>query len=159
MQIRHALHDFLLDWETRRATWEGKSDPGAQEAEAGLKRCKEFLAQVNGLLKSEMDTWVTEFSAAIADIDKAAKAQAEVMRLGAANVTVTNGEQCADGWRLSVDDGAEETQRGKSAAVRNLVPGMHKVAVTGEMDGQARRAEQAFTVVAGQTASVGLTLA
>ncbi len=115
MQIRHVLHEFLLDWETRRAVWEGMSDPGAQEAELGLKRCKEFLAQVNGILKSEMDSWVTEFSAVIADIDKAAKAQVEVTRSGALNVTVTNGAQCPNGWRLSVDGGAEESHRGASA--------------------------------------------
>jgi SMODS and SLOG-associating 2TM effector domain 2 len=159
MEIRHALHDFLLDWEGSRAAREGKSDPGPEQAAAGLRRCKEFLAKINGILKAEMDTWVTEFSAAIADIDKAAKAQAEIMRLGAANLTVSNGEQCADGWRLSIDGGAEETRRGRSAALRNVVPGAHTVSVSGAIAGQERRAEQAFTVAAGETASVELTLA
>jgi hypothetical protein len=159
MEIRHALHDFLLDWETSRVGREDEPDPGPQQTEAGLRRCKEFLAKVNGILRAEMDTWVSEFSAAIADIDKAARAQAEIMRLGAANVTVTNGDRCVDGWRLSVDGGAEETRRGKSAALRNLLPGAHAVTVSGSIDGQERRAEQAFTVTAGQTASVELTLA
>jgi hypothetical protein len=158
MQIRHALHDFLLDWETRCAAWEGKSDPGPQEAEAGLKRCKEFLAEVNDLLKAEMDTWVAEFSAALTDIDKAAKAQAEVMRMGAANVTVTNGEHCVDGWRLSIDSGSEETHRGKTAALRNLMPGSHTVTVRGRIADKDLQAETAFSVAAAQVATVELTL-
>ena len=159
MQIRHALHDFLLDWEMRRAGWEGKDDPGAEQAAAGLKRCKEFLAQVNDILKAEMDNWVTEFRAAIADIDQAAKAQAEVMRLGAANITVTNGEQCKDGWQLSVDGGAAKTHRGTSSALRNLVPGSHTVTVVGRIGAQERRAEKAFTVAATEMADVELALA
>lgn len=159
MQIRHALHDFLLDWELRRAAWEGQEDPGAEEAEAGLKRCKAFLAEVNDILKAEMDSWVTEFRAAIADIDKAAKAQAEVMRLGAANITVTNGDQCQDGWQLAVDGGAAESHRGTSCALRNLVPGTHTVVVVGRIGAEEKRAEKAFTVAAAQTASEELTLA
>jgi hypothetical protein len=158
MQIRHALHGFLLDWEIRRAVWEGKDDPGPREAEVGLKRCKEFLAQVNEFLKAEMDTWVTEFSAALTDIDKAAKAQAEVMRTGAANLTVANGEQCADGWRVSVDGGSEEVHRGKTAALRNLLPGSHTVTVRGRVTDKDLQAEAAFNVTAAQVASVEVSL-
>jgi hypothetical protein len=158
MQIRHALHDFLLDWETRRTIWEDKDDPGPQEAAAGLKRCKEFLAQVNELLKAEMDTWVAEFSAALTDIDKAAKAQAEVMRTGAANLIVTNGEQCADGWQLSVDGGSEEAHRGKTAALRSLLPGSHTVMVRGRITERDLQAEAAFNVAAAQVASVEVSL-
>lgn len=159
MQIRHALHDFLLDWETRRAGWEGQDDPGAQEAEAGLQHCKRFMSEVNDILKAEMDTWVTEFRTAVADIDKAAKAQALILQLAAANITVTNGEQCQDGWQLSVDGGAPRAHRGTSSALRNLVPGSHVVTVTGRIGAQDRRAEMAFTVAAGATAAVNLTLA
>ena len=117
------------------------------------------MTQINDILKAEMDTWVTEFRAAIADIDKAAKAQAEVMRLGAANISVTNGEQCQDGWQLSVDGGAPETHRGTSCALRNLVPGSHTVTVVGRIGTDERRAQKAFAVAATQMASVELTLA
>lgn len=158
MQIRRALHDFLLDWETRRAGWEGK-DLGAQEAEAGLQHCKLFMSEVNDILKAEMDTWVTEFRAAVADIDKAAKAQALILQLGAANITVTNGEQCQDGWQLSVDGGAPRNHRGTSSALRSLVPGSHTVTVVGLIGTEERRAEKAFTVAATQMADVELTLA
>jgi hypothetical protein len=159
MQIRYALHAFLLDWEARRAVWEGEDDPGPEEVATGLKRCKEFLAQVNELLKAEMDTWVAEFSAALTDIDKAAKAQAEVMRMGAANVTVTNGEQCAEGWRLSVDDGSEEMHRGTTAALRNLVPGAHTATVRGRIGDKDLQVETAFSVAAAQVATVNVSLA
>ena len=159
MQIRHALHGFLLDWEIQRAAWEGKDDPGPQEAEAGLRRCKDFLAQVNELLKAEMDSWVTEFSAALTDIDKAAKAQAEIMRTGAANVTVANGEQCTDGWRLAVDGGAEETHHGKTAALRNLMPGSHTATLRGRIADRDLQAEAAFSVAAAQVARVEVSLA
>ena len=159
MKIRHALHDFLLDWETRRAVREGADDLALDEVQVGLKRCKEFLAQLNELLKAEMDTWVAEFSAALTDIDKTAKAQAEVLRTGAATVTVTDGEQCADGWRLSVDGRAEETHRGKTAALHNLMPGAHTAIVRGKIGDKNLQAERAFSVAASQVASVEVSLA
>jgi hypothetical protein len=158
MQLRHALHSFLLDWEIRRAACEGNA-PGVAEIEADLKRCKEFLAQVNEILRAELDTWVYEFSAALADIDRAAKAQAEVMRTGAVTVTVTNGDQCEAGWRLAVDGGTEETYRGKSAALRNLTSGSHTVTVRGRIDDKDLHAEKAFGVASGQVPSIELTLA
>ena len=111
------------------------------------------------MLKAEMDTWVAEFSAALTDIDKAAKAQTEVMRMGAANVTVTNGEQCAAGWRLSpIHGGSEETHFGKAAALRNLVPGSHGVTVRSRIENKDVQVSTAFGVAAGQVATVELTL-
>lgn len=158
MQIHHALHAFLLDWESRRAAWEGKSDPGQQETEAGLKRSKDFLIQVDAILKGEMDTWVAEFGKALAEIDKAAKAQTEVMRLGAANVAVANGEKCAAGMRLAIDGGAEQTYHGKTMALRNLVPGAHTIKVRGRIGNKELQAEHAFKVAAGEVVPVDLTL-
>jgi hypothetical protein len=158
MQIRRALHDYLLDWEGRRATWPD-SGLSPEEVEAGIGQCKAFLSKVNGILAEEMDTWVQEFSAALKTIDEAARARAETMRLGAANLTVTNGDACADGWRLSVDGGVEAVHSGKSAAMRDLVPGPHGVRVQGTISGKEMRAEKAFVASAGSTVEVTLTLA
>lgn len=158
VQIRRALHDFLLDWEARRAAWPG-TGLSADEVEASIGQCKVFLAKVNGILAEEMDKWVQEFSAALKTIDEAARARAETMRLGAVNVTVTNGDACADGWRLSVDGGVETIHSGTSAALRDLVPGAHVVRVQGTISGKEVRAEKAFVAPAGSTVEVSLTLA
>lgn len=158
MQIRRALHDFLLDWEARRAKWPD-TELEANEIGAGIGQCKSFLAKVNGILAEEMDAWVQEFSAALKAIDQAAKARAETMRLGSATVTVNNGDACADGWRLSVDGGIETAHGGKSAALPDLVPGSHGVSVRGTISGKEVRAEKAFVASAGATVEVTLTLA
>lgn len=76
MKIRCALHDFRLQWEARRANWNGE-EPTAEDVQAALGESRAFLADVNEILKSEMDTWVNEFSLALRNIDRASGARGE----------------------------------------------------------------------------------
>jgi hypothetical protein len=58
-------------------------------------------------------------------IDEAAKENAGIAELGAVNITVTNGDACDVGWDLVIDQGSPTNHRGKTAAVGDLVPGIH----------------------------------
>jgi hypothetical protein len=69
MQIRCVLHDFRLEWETRRAAWETEQ-PTVEEAQEALGLSRSFLAKVNDILQAEMHTWVNEFSLALKDFDR-----------------------------------------------------------------------------------------
>lgn len=158
MQIRHALHEFHLDWEIRRTGF-ASGQPTGQQLHEGLLACRTFLTQLNTILKDEMNTWVQEFSAAIQEIDRAAKTQAQVLQTGSASITVINGDRCASDWKLSIDGGAPVPYQGKTAALRSLAPGTHTVRVAGAIDGSMRQAEGAFAVSAGGVAVVELTLA
>jgi hypothetical protein len=121
-----------------------------------LARCKAFLGQVNTFLEQEMAAWMQEFQATLQQIDEAAKARAEESKLGGANVSVSNGDQCANGWDLSIDNGSPRHYMGKTAALRDLVPGIHTVRVEGRINGKAVQAESVVVIPAGGTAQVEL---
>jgi hypothetical protein len=158
MQIRNTLHGFHLDREIQLASLAGR-EPTEIEIQEMLYLCKETLSNLNLILKEEMDAWVQEFSAAIRDIDKAAQAKKEIMRLGGANILVTNGDICQEGWALVVDGGPEEIYHGKTAALRSLLPGTHAVLVKGKIDDKVMQVEKAFATAASKIADVQLTLA
>jgi hypothetical protein len=157
MEIRHALHRFLFDWEAKQAKLAGAT-PDEEMAQAMVQGCRGFIEEVNRILRDEMEEWVYEFRQNLAEIDKAAKAQAENLGLGAVNVVVTNGEECEEGWDLSIDDCAPTRQRGQSAAFRGLTPGSHVLRVSGASQGKNMHAEAAFIAVQGRAEKVSLTL-
>lgn len=153
LQIREALHAFQMDWQILRAGFQG-GQPDARQVQQALERCRSFLAQIDSLLRTEAESWITEFRAALREIDEAAKARAELVKTGAANVVVDNGEQCQDGWRLSVDGGPSSPQHGKTTALANLLPGTHVLSVNCTIGGRDVSATKAFAVAAGSIAEV-----
>jgi hypothetical protein len=155
--MRQALHRFLLDWEATQAKLSGAL-PDEAATQTLIQRCRDFIEEVNQILRDEMDEWVKEFRQNLAEIDKAAKAEAQYAGLGAVNVTVTNGEECKDGWEVSLDDRVPTKRQGKSAAFRRLTPGPHVARVSGSINSKAAHAEIAFIAARGRTEEVSLTL-
>jgi len=155
IQIRTALQAFQLDWEIQRATWKGTT-PTDQQVQDMLARCQAFLGQVNTLLEHEMTAWMQEFQATLQQIDDSAKAQTEANTLSGVNISVSNGDQCTNGWELSIDNGSRKRYLGKTAALRDLTPGIHTVRVEGRINGKAVQAESVVIIPAGGTARVEL---
>lgn len=157
LRIREALHAFRMDWQIGRAGWkDGK--PTEQQIEAGLQSCRGFLSQLDAILRSEVEVWVQEFRSALKDIDEAVKVRPEVADKAAANITVENGERCAQGWTLAIDGGPPQRHHGRTAALVNLLPGLRKVEVAGQIDGRSLCAAQTFVATAGSVAGVSLKL-
>jgi hypothetical protein len=157
LQIREALHAFRLDWQIARARWtDGK--PSEQQIEAGLQSCRGFLGQIDAILKSEVEAWVQEFRSALKDIDEAVKARPAAARAAGANIIVENGERCPDGWTLAIDGGPPQRHHGRTAALANLLPGLRKVEVAGQIDGRSSCASQTFIATAGSVSDVSLKL-
>jgi len=148
MQIRHSLHRFLFDWEARQAKLAG-STPDEEAAQALVQSCRDFIQEVNQILRDEMGMWVDEFRQNLAELDKAVKAQVQNAGLGAANVVVTNGEQCEEGWDISIDDGASTRRRGKAAAFGGLTTGPHVLRISGILKGKSAHAETLAAGVCG----------
>ena len=157
LNIQQLNQEFQLDWESDKATWLG-SEPTADQLRSTLARFKAFVTQVNTIVRQETDAWIQEFQSTLKQIDEAAKAKAAVSELGAINITVTNGDACDDGWNLSIDQGSPIKQHGKTAGVRDLVPSIHTIKVSGTMGGNLKQAEAAVSVTAGGTANAQLTL-
>lgn len=99
-----------------------------------------------------------EFRASLKDIDEAAKARPETARAAAANITVENGEQCEDGWTLSIDNGPPQHRSGRTAALSNLLPGMRQVDVAGDIAGKPVRAAKMFVAAPGTAVEVSIKL-
>lgn len=157
LQIREALHAFRMDWQIGRARWkDGK--PTEEQIEAGLQSCRGFLGQLDATLKSEVEVWVQEFRSALKDIEEAVKARPAAARAAAANMIVENGERCAEGWTLAVDGGPPQRHHGRTAALANLLPGLRKVEVVGQIEGRSVCASQTFLAAAGSVAVVSLKL-
>jgi len=157
LQIRSALQEFQLDWEIQKAHLKG-TDPNDEQVEGMLSRCKAFLSQINVVLDNEMTAWKQEFQSALKQIDDASKAQAAGERLGGANVVVSNGDACSEGWKLSVDGGSQRLYRGQTAALQDLTPGIHTIRVEGKVGDKAIRAENAFRISPGSTARIELEM-
>ena len=147
-----------MEWETQRSSWKGEP-PGEEQVQEMMARCKTFLSQVNTIVRDETSAWMQEFQSALSQIDEAAKARPAITEPGALNLTVTNGEAAKQGWTLILDDGKPETYRGRTAGRRNLMPGLHRIAVAAKVDGQDMQAEKVAQVPAGGTCEETLTLA
>jgi hypothetical protein len=74
-QIRQILHEFQLEYDIERATWQGRP-PTLEQVQSVLQRCKSFLIQVDEIIRQETEQWVTEFQSALKRIDEAAMAKA-----------------------------------------------------------------------------------
>jgi hypothetical protein len=148
----------LLRWEAKQAELKG-STPDEQTVQELLQQCRDFIEQVNQTLKEEMEEWVHEFRQNLAEIDKVAKAQAQMIDKGAINVMVSNADQCKDGWYISIDDVAPMKRKGKTAAFGGLAAESHILSVSGTINGKEMHAESAVIVTQGRTEQVSLTLA
>lgn len=83
---------------------------------------------------------------------------ADATRPGGINLTVANGDACADGWTLTVDGGSPTHRNGKTAAIGDLAPDQHTVIVEGKITDAPKRAEKIVAVSAGAIAECSLTL-
>jgi hypothetical protein len=151
------IHKFQMDWQIRRAGWAGQ-EPGVAQLQDALAACKQFLLSLDQAVQAETDAWAQEFMAAIVEIDRTATAQGEAARGGAINVTVTNGDQCPDGWLLSIDGGAGQKSSGRSAALRGIAPGPHNIKVIGTIDSMPKQSERNALVTAGSVVDIELSL-
>jgi hypothetical protein len=158
LKIRQVLEEFQMDCEIARAAWpDGK--PTADHVQQMLARCKAFVTQVQGIVVDETNMWAREFQDTLKQLTAdAAAARSTAAEPGAVNVAVTNGDECAAGWDLTVDGGTPQHFTGKSGALAALTTGVHLLAATGTINGTVKRAQIAATVAAGGVASASLTL-
>ncbi|HEY3302417.1 MAG TPA: SLATT domain-containing protein [Candidatus Binatia bacterium] len=157
LRIRQLLREFELEWQTLKAGWKG-SDPTDDQVQTMLGRAKTFINQVTTVVQEETNTWIREFQESLKQVEEAARAKAAVSELGGLNVTVTNGDQSAAVWKLSIDGGSPANYTGKSAALRELSPGVHVVKAEGIINGTPKASEISVTIPAGGIGKAELTL-
>lgn len=157
MRLRQILEEFQMDWEAQKAIWKGAA-PTDDQAQGMLGRAKAFVVQVDAIVQEETKAWIAEFQTTLSQLDEAVKAKVAVTELGGLNVSVANGDQCENGWDLSIDSGSSRGYAGKTAALRDLVPGVHTLRAAGAIGGKPKQAEAVVSVPAGGVGSAELTL-
>jgi len=71
-KIRQALHEFRFDNEIDRAEWQ-QTTLETEKIKTNLLRCRDFISQVDQLIREETDQWVNEFKNTIKQIDDNAR--------------------------------------------------------------------------------------
>jgi hypothetical protein len=162
-ELNQALENFRFTWEIEKLKL---STPAkTEETQAMIAKCKEFLLQVQAIVDKETQKWVAEFQSAIKEIDEAAKIAAEVAKekakmeqVGAISIEVTNGNDCGDGWYVSLDGGPEKQFKGKRGALTGIKPGIIAVKAVGQIKGKECRDNKPVEVSGGKTSNLTLKL-
>ena len=91
-------------------------------------------------------------------LDEQVKLADQAKQKAALQLTVTNGDQCSDGWMLTVDEGrAPEKRLGKEASVE-VLPGSYTIRINGQISGKPAQAERRVQVGPGDIQKVEITL-
>jgi hypothetical protein len=158
IKIQAKLQTFQLEWQVERLSWQGKA-PGYDQARDLLMKCIAFINEVSTLVQDETQSWVQEFQRTISKLDERSNVQVESSQLGAISVKVENGNACDEDWILTVQGKGSQRHRGQVGVVGNLNPGLYKITVSGEINGEDVQAEAVVQVMPGQIAEVAVTLA
>lgn len=99
----------------------------SEQLEPMLQLLKDFTAKVNALVQQETETWVLEFQSSMAELDKAAKAQAEANKPGSIIVAVTKDAGYDPGITAYLDGVEAKKLEGSKCLFRLVSVGMHFV--------------------------------
>lgn len=158
LRIRRLVDDFELDWEATRARWAGKK-PDVTETQQMIERGKAFLALLADVVREETDQWIMEFRETLRQLDESARTAAAMETRGGIRVTITNGDELENGWRLSLDGGPLREYHGRTAALAQVLAGVHTIQARGTIEGRKVQAEGAIAVTRGEIADLELELA
>jgi hypothetical protein len=155
-QLTQALEVFRFEVERQKLSW-GQLEPTPEQAAMLLRKIQQFHEQVLGIINDETKTWAAEFTEVLKQLDEQAKLATQAKQKAALQLTVTNGDQCSDGWMLTVGERAPEKRTGKEASVE-VLPGLHIVRINGQIADRPVQAETAVKVGPGDIQKVEITL-
>lgn len=154
MQIKTLLESFQYDWYTQINQFD-VNETGLTEAL--ITRCATLRDQINNMVQEETKSWVEEFQASLRTYDTSLKALSEGSQPGAISVKVECGEEYDQGWMVILDDKLKYKRQGKHAAIINVAPGQHRIAIQ-LSDSDVIQDERPVMVTSGQIIEVALEL-
>ena len=155
--IGDRLRKFRFDWEAKWVNLAGNK-PTPDQTQELIAHCRSLVADIDKIVREETQAWVDEFRTVLKQIDLAAAKAPKTAPLGGIDIEVTNADQSAAGWTVSIDDGDEQQNSGKTASVTGIAAGIHKITVAGEIGGKVVGAEQHVNVSEGSVEAISLTL-
>lgn len=67
-EISALLDAFRMEWESQKLLWEGL-EVDVEQAQMTIDRCRSFLDHVRSVIRSETDSWATEFHKVLEQIE------------------------------------------------------------------------------------------
>lgn len=157
MRLKQVHQEFRLEYQTERAAWFGVP-PNDEQVSRVLVRSKAFALEVLSIVQEETAAWIQEFQANLKNLEEAAKASSAATEGGALNITVENGDQCPNGWTLSLDNTPPAQKSGRSAAINGLSPGLHVIRIEAKTPSGLKRAEATTKIEPRNTTSLVVTV-
>jgi hypothetical protein len=71
-ELSSALEAFRMDWESHRLVWDG-AEFDVEQAQATIERTHRFLELVRSVVRTETETWATEFHKVLEQIESATR--------------------------------------------------------------------------------------
>ena len=153
-----------------RWSWERwkLANPGTVEDAARkeiFEACYRSANKLHNTLTDELEAWKVEFKATMKEIEAAVnQRQAKLdqgrasQRPGALNITVSNGDQCVDGWHVQCGPTRTGPVTGKTATLNELAPGLIRVDVTGVVGSKAVAEHRTIRIEPGTIQELEVTL-
>jgi len=129
--------------------------PGKVDELLQLAKC--FGVRVRQEVTQETQQWVIEFQSSQADLEKTTRTQLETARPGALTVAMTNASISERPVTVAIDGIPYGTMDGNAWAIRQLAPGTHSVAVSGQKGGTKLQGAGTVAVPAGGNAALQLS--
>ncbi len=151
MEIRRRWNAFELGWQ-EQIIGLGAS-PSADQCKCVLVYAREFLEEINKLIRDETTKWIREFSTGIIAGD-AVLDDSKRRKYGTIRVRVDNGRDIY----VSLNGKFEEKCYGGVCVIAGVEPGIHRVLARGVIQNTPVSAQEAVVVRGDEITEVTLTL-
>ena len=169
MAIERSLEEFRFDWVALMTKSAGQT-PSPDQILKLIEVSKQFSLAVKGQVEQETKAWVQEFQNNLSQLERDlkeradtiksdSKAKAEAVKPGGIALTVSNGSATDAGFSVELDGQPCETGViGNTSEIVHVLPGMHRLIVTGRLNKVPARGSDIVEVTAGQVVKVTVPL-
>lgn len=157
-RLENRLLTFQYEWETDEVTWQ-QTALSVEKTQDLIRRCAAFATEIRDLVTEETKLWVQEFQSTLEGLEESLRAEAEVKRTGAINITIEDHASLDDGWALHLNGRHVEDFSGATGTAKDLKPGQYTVRVTATRSGAAVEAVRTEDVTGGAVTDVSVSLA
>ena len=152
-EINQLSQKFEFEWATNEIRW-AENPPKLEECQDAVQQASELLSAIDTIVAQETSKWVTEFSSALAELNKAVADGQKRQQSGSIKVTVINDDNAV----VRLATGASRKCSGGVAVFTNIPTGTYQVTATGSLEMKPAEAQDVLIVKNGQVLEPTLEL-
>lgn len=128
MDIQKLKKDFEAKWKVENIKIPDRENLSADQAVALLQMTRDFVSQIDELVKQETLSWATEFQSNVSELQKMTNSKLETMKPGSIRVVIKEAQLYKD-FVIHID-GFEKRKSGTAEMLLDHVsPGPHEITV------------------------------